>query len=565
MSEMQPGQILANRYQLKTILGNGAMGAVWRAEHLMLNTDVAIKVIEANVAQQQAARDRLLREARAAAKLKTPHVVQVLDCGLDGETPFIVMELLEGENLAVRLEREYRLSAESVAHIVTDVAKGLSKAHAAGIIHRDLKPDNIYLCATDEGEMAKILDFGVALLSSRSPTEQGYPGLVVGTPYYMSPEQALGDASVDYRADLWALAVMTYECLVGECPFDGETLEMVFLAICELEAPLPSERAEVPPGFDEWFKRGCARPVDERFQSAREAAEELRRLVLGSASANYASIAPGPVSTRPDEVEGDSDSADGLADSVAPVYVGDDLMPEQRLGLEAEAEEAPPPSTAHLALEEAGANELPQIADGEPTEQHNDGTPPAPTAPPAQKRSSIEKWSWTALPLVAVMALTAALWPHPRRAPNLVEPSKSAHQVSRQATQSESPAQRETRAPSLPEDANETPLVSGHEHDEHRLRQDAKSGVESTFSREPPTRPTKVPTHLGLNKTGTDDTDTSTQEVNPRGAESEETPVEKRKSGVPLQKAPPMQDTQSKAAPSQSAAPTSHPLVDLGI
>ncbi|HET9932891.1 MAG TPA: protein kinase [Polyangiaceae bacterium] len=276
-------KIIAGKYRLVDVLGRGGMGSVWRAEHLTLNSPVAVKLLEPGVAGDPLGLARFMREARAAAKLRSPHVVQILDHGVDEGVPYIVMELLEGEPLANRLAREGRLGLNETVQIVTHIARALSRAHAAGIIHRDLKPDNVFLTRDDDDQpLAKLLDFGIVkslqgVLETRSEQSTG-PGILVGTPYYASPEQAQGTFVLDHRSDIWSLGVIAFECLTGERPFRGESLGDVLLEICVQPMPVPSKRGPVPPGFDEWFAKVCARPRDQRFASAKAAAVALSML-----------------------------------------------------------------------------------------------------------------------------------------------------------------------------------------------------------------------------------------------------------------------------------------------
>jgi serine/threonine-protein kinase len=275
---------LGGKYVLLEPLGRGGMGSVWVAEHLTLHSLVAVKLIEARVASNPDNIARFVREARAAAALRSPHVVQILDHGIDDGTPYIVMELLEGETLARRLERVGRLDPRETSRILTQVARAVSRAHEAGIVHRDLKPDNIFLVDNDDEEIAKVLDFGIAKASATGSEVSGVgtqSGAFVGTPSYMSPEQAEG-MRVDTRTDLWALGVIAFECLVGARPFTGEGIGGLVLKICSRPLPVPSQLASVPEEFDAWFARACARILDERFQDAKEQAAELRRICEGS-------------------------------------------------------------------------------------------------------------------------------------------------------------------------------------------------------------------------------------------------------------------------------------------
>jgi len=256
------------------------MGSVWYAEHLSLNASVALKLIDAPTATDQLATERFLREARLAAALRSPHVVQILDYGLDANAPYIVMELLEGESLAGRLERLGRLSAGETARMIQHVGRAMTRAHEAGIIHRDLKPENVFIVRNDDEEVFKVFDFGIAkveapaLLAGATRT-----GSLLGTPSYMSPEQAEGVRNIDHRADIWALGVMAYRCLLGRLPFAETTLPQLILAICARPMPIPSHLGPVPEGFDAWFAQACARSPSARFDSARRASVELSAIL----------------------------------------------------------------------------------------------------------------------------------------------------------------------------------------------------------------------------------------------------------------------------------------------
>jgi len=273
-----PGTVILGRYRLDSLLGRGGMGSVWRAEHLQLRSPVAIKLLDAAISNNQQMLARFMREAQSAALLRSPHVVQVLDFGVDDGTAFIAMELLQGESLAERLKRVKQVPAEEVIRLLTQVLRAIGKAHEAGIIHRDLKPDNIFIC-TEDPEFAKVLDFGVAKVTGGELNGAlgTQPGMMIGTPYYMSPEQVKA-TGVDARSDLWSIAVIAYECIVGQRPFKGDELGELVLAICTGPLPIPSQNGDVPPGFDEWFVKGTQRDRERRFASAREMADELINL-----------------------------------------------------------------------------------------------------------------------------------------------------------------------------------------------------------------------------------------------------------------------------------------------
>jgi len=282
---MAKGLVLAKRFRLVAKLGEGGMGSVWRADDLTLDSQVAVKLIDPAIASSTEALGRFKREAQAAAALRSVHVVQILDHGFDVENglPFIAMELLEGESLAARLTRLKRLPAMDTADILSQVARALTRAHEKGIVHRDLKPDNIFLVREGENEIAKVLDFGIAkrtgVLGNTGDVKTN-TGAMLGTPYYMSPEQALGQSTIDHRTDIWSLGIIAYECLTGLRPFDKKTLGALLMAICNEPLPVPSTVGSVPASFDAWFAKVAARKPEERFASAAEATAELR-LVCG--------------------------------------------------------------------------------------------------------------------------------------------------------------------------------------------------------------------------------------------------------------------------------------------
>ncbi|MGC4068989.1 MAG: serine/threonine-protein kinase [Polyangiaceae bacterium] len=279
------GRVLAGRYRLSDKLGQGGMGSVWRAEHLTLKSQVAVKLMDPSVADSAEALTRFEREALAVAELRSTHIVQVIDYGIDDGTPYIVMELLIGENLGALIRRQGRLTLRDTTHVLSQVARALAVAHGRGVIHRDLKPDNIFISNENGEQLVKVLDFGVAkridaLAASTAP--KTHTGLLLGTPYYMSPEQALGEPGLDVRSDIWSLGIIAYECLTGRLPFEKGTLGALLQAICNERPAPPSRIAEVPVGFDDWFARATARNKVERFATATEAVTHLSALASGT-------------------------------------------------------------------------------------------------------------------------------------------------------------------------------------------------------------------------------------------------------------------------------------------
>jgi eukaryotic-like serine/threonine-protein kinase len=292
MAAVQPetkigiGTLLVGKYRVISELGRGGMAAVYEAENLTIGKKLAVKVLAAELANSAIVIERFFREARAAASVKSPYIVEVYDSGrLEDGRPFIAMELLEGESLYDRMARVRLIDPQSTVRIIGQVAKGLMKAHAANIVHRDLKPENIHLCKGEDGdEIAKILDFGLAKFYSPVKTDEKTArltreGAVFGTPAYMSPEQVRGQGSVDHRADLWALGCMTFECLTGRPVWNTDQgVAMTFAAIAAAQLPVPSRmRLDLPAAFDVWFRKALDRDPDKRFQTAKELAEDLAK------------------------------------------------------------------------------------------------------------------------------------------------------------------------------------------------------------------------------------------------------------------------------------------------
>jgi serine/threonine-protein kinase len=273
--------VLGGKYRLVRQLDQGGMSSVWLAEHLGLNAPVAVKLISPEVAHTEDGIQRFLREARTAASLRSAHVVQIFDYGVEAGTPYIVMELLRGETLATRLRRVGQLSPAETTVVLRHVARAVGRAHDAGVIHRDLKPANVFICHDEDQAVIKLLDFGIAKATASmlgsSLASQTRTGEFIGTPMYASPEQVEGVRGLDHRTDIWSLGILAYECLLGRPPFAGESFASLLLCICSRPLPVPSSRGAVPPGFDAWFGLACARDRNRRFQSARAAAEALRQ------------------------------------------------------------------------------------------------------------------------------------------------------------------------------------------------------------------------------------------------------------------------------------------------
>ncbi|MCA9618678.1 MAG: serine/threonine protein kinase, partial [Myxococcales bacterium] len=272
------GEVIAGRYRLEREIARGGMGSVWAGVDDKLRRAVAVKLVAPDWDDAADAHQRFEREAMAVARLQSPHVVQVFDYGVERGVPYIVMELLEGEDLRARLHKVKRVSLETAAHILVQTAKALSVAHAAGVVHRDLKPGNIFLVRAGEEEIVKVLDFGVAQTNAHDLLEQRADEPIMGTPQFMSPEHARG-LPVDHRSDLWSLAVIIYKALTGRLPFHGDSPTSVIVKVCTLDPEsVLSLAPDLPRELEGFFKRALAREREARFGSAREMALAFSRI-----------------------------------------------------------------------------------------------------------------------------------------------------------------------------------------------------------------------------------------------------------------------------------------------
>jgi serine/threonine protein kinase len=284
VTEHQKGQIVFGRYELDRLLAKGGMSQVWVATDRKLKRDVAAKLMSSTYATSDRARQRFEREAMTVAQMQSPHIVQIFDYGVDHRSPFIVMELLSGEDLRRRLKRERRLPLHVVGRLLVQTSMGLSEAHAAKLVHRDLKPANVFLQRSRSGEIVKILDFGVAKTAKAGDEmtvddELTQAGSMVGTPQYMSPEQVRCLPDIDYRADLWSLGVILFRALTGVLPFKGRSANDLGVNICTGDYPQPSSiNPDLPPSVDDYMRIALAKDPGDRFGSAREMAENFAHL-----------------------------------------------------------------------------------------------------------------------------------------------------------------------------------------------------------------------------------------------------------------------------------------------
>ncbi|MDI1444763.1 serine/threonine-protein kinase [Polyangium sp. 6x1] len=294
---LTPGQVIDEKYRIVRLLGTGGMGAVFEGENTRIKRRVAIKVLHASVSGSGETVARFEREAQAAGRIGSEHICEVLDLGvLPDQSRYMVMEYLDGETLSARIKRSGRLAPAQSIPLMAQVLDALGAAHAAGIVHRDLKPDNIFILPNKAGrtDFIKILDFGVSKFSQIGGEEMNVTraGSVVGTPYYMSPEQARGMAVVDARSDIYALGVVLYQATTGQVPFRAETFnELLFKIALELPPPPQQFVPDLDPEFSLIIQRAMAREQAHRFQSCAEFKEAL---LAWQASRGGPSILPGP-------------------------------------------------------------------------------------------------------------------------------------------------------------------------------------------------------------------------------------------------------------------------------
>jgi eukaryotic-like serine/threonine-protein kinase len=279
-SVLAPGTVIAGKFRVVRPLGAGGMGRVYEVEHELTRHRRALKVLHAGSGTDVV--ERFVREASAAARIGNPHVAQTFDAGrLDGGEPYLLMELLDGETLESRLDRAGPIDPGELCALVHQACAGIQAAHEAGIVHRDLKPDNLFVEVREDGPFVKILDFGI---SKFDPGQTGAPGItkdgsVMGTPYYMAPEQVRGASSIDARTDVYALGVILYECASGKRPFDATSVEHLAVLIHQGRAvPLAERAPALPPAFCGIVARAMATDPRDRFESARALADALAPL-----------------------------------------------------------------------------------------------------------------------------------------------------------------------------------------------------------------------------------------------------------------------------------------------
>jgi len=383
-------------------LAVGGMGTIWRADHVALQTQVAVKFMDPELAKKHAdLRARFAREAAVSARIRSVHAVQVFDHGImaDG-APYIVMELLEGRTLGELLEENGALTLRQTAHIVQQLARVLHRAHLLGIIHRDLKPENVFLLEGEYELFVKLLDFGVAKQGYRpgKRRELTETGMAMGTLGYVSPEQVIDAKRADHRSDLWSLAAIAYETLTLQIPFtqddaqQGSSAWWMKLMRGDLQRASELE-STLPPEIDEWFKRGLHAYPKERFQSAKEMALALLEIAARERP-SLAFLAREASSEDEPWATGD-----------LPVVSKDD---EEPVSMRVRPYGASPPSSQPRTEE---GTSIMQMPDHEPDEETLVVVPkPAPLPRPTQPTSIPWTYVLIAIAILATLGIVALRW-----------------------------------------------------------------------------------------------------------------------------------------------------------
>jgi serine/threonine-protein kinase len=306
---VRAGSVVGGKYSILRELGRGGMATVFAAVNTWTGRPVAIKMLRAEQAQSRVIVERFWREARATAKLRHPNLIDVLDVGVDAKTrqPFIVQEFLNGETLEHHTFEtpEHRLMPARTLKLLLPVMEALDACHRIGVIHRDVKPSNIFLARAEDGTVtSKLLDFGIARLLVSDGRSYTQTGDAIGTPMYMSPEQARGETDIDARADVWAMGVTLFETLTGRMPFEGNNAHVVLAQVLASPAPPIRDVApDIPPDLAQVVDRALTHDRKHRTASIRELIDALKRCEAGRDPALQAPVAPREVAAQDDDVQ----------------------------------------------------------------------------------------------------------------------------------------------------------------------------------------------------------------------------------------------------------------------
>jgi serine/threonine-protein kinase len=333
------GSLIASKYRLEELLGEGGMGAVWKAAHVTVGKRFAVKVLHAEVSKHPDAKRRFTHEAQAAAKIGHPAILDVYDLGEDDGELYMVMELLDGESLAQRVARGPMRISESLEYAI-GVLDALQAAHGASVIHRDIKPANVFLVRGESGRAAvRVLDFGIAKFQEAADDAKTSSGAVLGSAYYMAPEQVRAETEIDARADVWAVGATIYELLVGEPAHKAPTHSAVIARIVMTPAsPMSQRRKDVDPKLDAIVARALRIDRDERFSSAAEMRDAIEAYLVERAettdSAPPPSLTPSVKERRAEaRSKSDGDTPRAVvagATDLSPLTGGDGSAPRAR-------------------------------------------------------------------------------------------------------------------------------------------------------------------------------------------------------------------------------------------
>jgi serine/threonine protein kinase len=393
------GEVLGDRYRVHHRLGKGGMGEVYLAEHIAIGRKVAIKTLNAHLQDKPEIAERFMQEARTSSLVRHTNIVDILDFGhTDRGAPYFVMEYLEGEDLKTVLKRERVLPWERARDIILQVCAALAAAHAQGVVHRDLKPDNIYLIRQGEQELVKVLDFGIAKISREAGEEMTQTGVLLGTPEYMSPEQAQ-DQPLDGRSDIYAMGVLMFRMFTGRLPFRAKAFMAVLAMHMQQPPPRPSEvdpTRPVSPRQEAVILRCLAKNPDERYQSADELAAAIREIdAAGAFDITFELVSEPP----PRRLLGPVLGAFGLAAAVG-VAVFLLVRPSDRGDM---SEKTAPAVVAAPAVQPAPAPE-PTPPEPQPAAEDSDdeAPPPEPEPTKATKKAKQAKPAKSSAPLAAL-------------------------------------------------------------------------------------------------------------------------------------------------------------------
>jgi serine/threonine-protein kinase len=454
------GTVLAGKYRVDRLLGEGGMGVVVAATHVALKQPIALKLLRPEAATNPALVERFEREARAAARVHGEHVARVIDVGkLDGGLPYIVMEYLEGEDLEHVLSRRGALPVVDVCDYVLQACEAIAEAHAASIVHRDLKPANMFLAKRGDGDsIVKVLDFGISKLLEPEADAITKTSSPMGTAYYMSPEQLTSSKKVDTRTDIWALGVIIYELLTGKRPFDaGSMPEVVALILENQPTPLRELRPDCPAELEAIVKR-CLRRADDRVPTVADLAPTLARFAPAERAGLVPRIAklvtgrsvpPAPVITTT-RIEIDEEAHSKSATHVMSDLI--DIMPPTERAPDAPTSEAPTtePKTEPIEPAPARTQALTKESSAVTVEPVTVQQEPAPAR--TRSRALFYVPAGCTLLCLAAFAITKVVQPADPPAHGVAQstatPPVDSQTPTQQQTQTQQPTQTPTQTPS---------------------------------------------------------------------------------------------------------------------